>query len=43
MTDPKIDYQQAYNKDFVPLPQRESFWKRFRGTMGKNVDKDAYK
>ena len=43
MIDPPIDYQQAYNKDFVPLPQRESFWKRFRGTMGKNVDKDAYK
>lgn len=43
MTDPQINYQQAYNKDFVPLTTRESFWKRFRGTMGKNVDKRAYK
>ena len=43
MINPDINYQQAYNKDFVPLPSRESFWKRFRGTMGKNVDKTAYK
>ncbi len=43
MIDPKINYQQAYNKDFIPLTSRESFWKRFRGTMGKNVDKSAYK
>lgn len=43
MINPEINYQQAYNKDFVPLTSRESFWKRFRGTMGKNVDKNAYK
>lgn len=43
MIDPAIDYKQAYNKDFVPLTSRESFWKRFRGTMGKNVDTNAYK
>lgn len=43
MIDPAIDYKQAYNKNFVPLTSRESFWKRFRGTMGKNVDTNAYK
>jgi uncharacterized SAM-binding protein YcdF (DUF218 family) len=43
MINPVIDYQQAYNKDFVPLKSRASFWKRFRGTMGKNIDHDAYK
>jgi uncharacterized SAM-binding protein YcdF (DUF218 family) len=43
MIDPVIDYQQAYNKNFVPLKKRESFWKRLRGTMGKNIDYNAYK
>ncbi len=43
MINPVIDYRQAYNKDFVPLASRESFWKRFRGTMGKNIDHQAYK
>ncbi|MBK6635350.1 MAG: YdcF family protein [Chitinophagaceae bacterium] len=43
MTDPVIDYQKAYNSNFIPLKSRESFWKRFRGTMGKNIDHNAYK
>lgn len=43
MINPVIDYPKAFNKDFIPLAQRESFWKRFRGTMGKNIDPDAYK
>jgi uncharacterized SAM-binding protein YcdF (DUF218 family) len=42
MTDPVIDYQQAFNKDFIRLKKRENFWKRLRGTMGKNVDVNAY-
>ena len=42
MTDPAIDYKKAYNSDFVPLKSRESFWKRLRGTMGKNIDYNAY-
>jgi uncharacterized SAM-binding protein YcdF (DUF218 family) len=42
MTDPSIDYQQAFEKDFIPLTKRQGFWKRFRGTMGKNVDTKAY-
>jgi len=43
MTDPVINYKQAYNKDFVPLTTRQSYWKRLRGTLGKNIDYDAYK
>lgn len=43
MINPQIDYRQAYNKDFVRLKSRESFWKRFRGTMGKNIDYNAYR
>lgn len=42
MINPQIDYKQAYNSNFVPLKSRESFWKRLRGTMGKNIDKNAY-
>jgi uncharacterized SAM-binding protein YcdF (DUF218 family) len=42
MTNPVIDYQQAYNKDFVSLTSRQSLWKRLRGTFGKNIDYDAY-
>jgi len=42
MTDPAIDYQQAFDKNFVPLPKRENFWKRLRGTFGHNIDKHAY-
>lgn len=43
MINPEINYRQAFNKYFVPITSRESFWKRFRGTMGKNVDKNAYR
>ena len=42
MTDPAIDYKKAYNSDFILLKSRESFWKRLRGTMGKNIDYNAY-
>jgi len=42
MINPVIDYRQAYKKDFIPLKDRESFWKRLRGTMGKNIDHNAY-
>ena len=41
MKDPEIDYAQYFVKDFIPLPKREGFWKRFRGTMGKNIDYNA--
>jgi len=40
--DPQIDITKAYVSDFVSLPDRESFWKRLRGTRGKNIDENAY-
>ncbi|MFM6924508.1 MAG: YdcF family protein [Ferruginibacter sp.] len=42
MINPKIDFQKAYDSNFVSLKSRESFWKRLRGTMGKNIDYHAY-
>lgn len=37
---PKIDTTAAYVRDFVSITERESFWERFRGTMGKRVRED---
>jgi len=42
MHDPKIDPTSAYDSAFVSLVEREGFWKRLRGTRGKNLDRDAY-
>jgi hypothetical protein len=42
MEDPEIDYQQVFVPDFKSITRRESFWKRLKGTMGKNIDKNAY-
>jgi vancomycin permeability regulator SanA len=42
MKDPLIDYEKAFNKNFKSITKRESFWKRLKGTMGKNIDKNAY-
>ena len=42
MINPKIDFQKAYDSNFVSLKSKESFWKRLRGTMGKNIDYNAY-
>jgi uncharacterized SAM-binding protein YcdF (DUF218 family) len=36
--DPVIDYQQTRVQDFIPLPQRENFWKRLKGTAGLDID-----
>ncbi|MGZ5134596.1 MAG: YdcF family protein [Flavitalea sp.] len=43
MIDPKIDHQLAYNQDFISITKRENFWKRFRGTRGRNLDTTAYR
>ncbi|HTL09317.1 MAG TPA: YdcF family protein [Chitinophagaceae bacterium] len=43
MTNPPINYQQAFKKDFVSIKKREGLLKRWRGTRGKNVDRSAYK
>lgn len=42
MINPPIDHMRAFNKNFVSLRSRESFWKRLRGTMGKNINRQAY-
>jgi uncharacterized SAM-binding protein YcdF (DUF218 family) len=34
---PKIDPAAAFRGDFVSIMDREGFWKRFRGTMGKRI------
>lgn len=43
MTNPVVDYQKAFQKDFVSIKERESFWKRLKGTISWNIDKSAYK
>lgn len=43
MVDPPIDYQRAFNKDFVSITHRENFWERLRGTMGNKLDTTAYR
>lgn len=40
--DPVIDTTGLFIHNFAPITERESFGKRFRGTMGKSIDKDAY-
>ncbi len=35
---PEIDHQSVKISNFTPLPERESWWKRFKGTRGKNID-----
>lgn len=38
---PLINAQPAYVPDFVSITKRESFWQRFKGTMGKRVKEEA--
>lgn len=42
MIDPEIDYQKAYQQNFVSLDERESFRERFRGTRGLMIDTTLY-
>jgi vancomycin permeability regulator SanA len=37
-TEPKINYDSLLVKNFKALPDRESHWQRFRGTMGKHIN-----
>ena len=37
----KIDPSPAYKPGFVSIEKRENFWKRWRGTLGKNLKKDS--
>jgi hypothetical protein len=43
MTDPVIDYHQTINSDFKHIGERQGFFKRFLGTLGRNVDTAAYR
>ena len=36
--EPKINYDSLFIKNFKSLPDRESHWQRFRGTMGKHIN-----
>lgn len=38
--DPPVDVSGAYIKNFVALPDREGFFKRFKGTLGKNMKEE---
>ncbi len=42
MIDPEIEYQKAFVKDFKPLPERENFINRYKGTQGLDIDTTAY-
>lgn len=42
MIDPVIDFSSAYVKNFVPLPERKSYWQRLRGSRGQDMDTNAY-
>jgi len=34
---PEIDPSSAFRKDFVSIVDRQTFWQRFRGTLGKDI------
>ena len=36
--EPKIKYDSLLIKNFIALPDRQSHWQRFRGTMGKHIN-----
>jgi len=40
---PSVDVASAKVNPFTPLNQRESFWARLKGTMGKRIREDASK
>ena len=42
MTDPEIVYENAFEPDFISIKERESLWKRLRGTIRGNIDTSAY-
>jgi uncharacterized SAM-binding protein YcdF (DUF218 family) len=38
---PKINPSAAYVDNFTPITQRETFWQRMKGTMGKRVKEEV--
>jgi uncharacterized SAM-binding protein YcdF (DUF218 family) len=43
MSDPEIDFQKAFVTGFKPLPERETFLERLKGTRGLDIDTSAYR
>jgi DUF218 domain len=43
MIDPVLNFEKAFNDNFVSIVERESKWKRLKGTISWNIDKGAYK
>ncbi|HTE31933.1 MAG TPA: hypothetical protein VK666_16240, partial [Chryseolinea sp.] len=37
---PAINYTSAFVPGFVSISEREGFWERFRGTMGRRVKEE---
>ena len=33
-----IDPTSAFKEDFISIKEREGYWKRFKGTLGKNIE-----
>lgn len=42
LIDPKINIEKAVKKNFVSLKERENYFKRIRGSKGKNIKLDLY-
>lgn len=42
MVNPVIPYERAFKPNFVSIKERESIWKRMRGTLRGNMDTTAY-
>ena len=40
--DPQINFDSLFVNDFKSIKDREGFWKRFKGTQGRSIDKEAY-
>lgn len=40
--DPILNFDDLLVKDFKSIKERESFWKRFKGTGGKNINETYY-
>lgn len=40
--DPILNFEDILVDDFQSIKEREGFWKRFKGTSGRNIDKTAY-
>lgn len=42
MKDPEIDYSKAFVTDFIPITESTGWFKRFKGTLGFDIDTSFY-